>query len=55
MVSSDESEIFNVYEIDIASGEKINELDFNSMTVLMLEDRIQMMTNYYTCWWWQKI
>ena len=28
--------------------EKINELDVNSMSVLMLEDRIQMMTNYYT-------
>ena len=28
--------------------EKINELDINSMSVLMLEDRIQMMTNYYS-------
>ena len=36
-------------EIDIQNKiEKVNELSSNSMTVLMLEDRVQMITNYYS-------
>ena len=36
-------------EIDIQNKiEKVNELGTNSITVLMLEDRVQLMTNYYS-------
>ena len=36
-------------EIEIQTKvEKINELNVNSMSILMLEDRVQSMTNYYT-------
>ena len=43
-----EDKVRNI-DIEVQNNiEKINELEVNSMSVLMLEDRIQMMTNYYS-------
>jgi len=43
-----EDNIRNI-EINIRNSiEKINNLETNSMSVLMLEDRVQMITNYYS-------